>query len=213
MLSLLLTASVAHAQGGAPVQPPPTAPPPPIAATAPPGAPVAPPQPTEGEEVRTANNAIFLELLGNGLFYSINYERLFGDSGFSLRAGFSYMSISASSSSPAPNTAGSSTTTANASILTFPVLANYYLGGKDHKLQLGVGATFISLSASTGLVGSSSGGASGAFFVPAPTVAIGYRYIPARGGFTFFIGLTPFILPGAEKTILPWGGMSFGGAF
>lgn len=61
--------------------------------------------------------------------------------------------------------------------------------------------------------GSSTSLVSVSGLVPAPTVAIGYRYIPAKGGFTFFIGLTPFIIPGGDKPIFPWGGMSFGGVF
>ena len=154
----------------------------------------------DGEKVRTAENAVFLELAGSGFVYSVNFEHLFGDSGFSLRGGLSYMSLGASSGSAS----------SKVTWLAVPLLGNYYLGGENHKLQLGVGATilYVTTSASSGAIfGSVSG------FVPVPTAAIGYRYIPARGGFTFFVGLTPFIIPSGDKTFQPWAGMSFGAVF
>lgn len=221
LAATLLAPAVALAQAATPLPPPPP-PPPADPQTAPTVIPARPQQqaqqaqprqqqqpqqqwsaePAEPRQIRKAENAVFLELGGNGLVYSINYERIFGDSDFSLRVGLSYISVSASS-----NTSNSS---AKASILTFPVLGNYYVGGRDHKLQLGGGLTFISI---TGTSSNSSTFVSASGFVPAPTLAIGYRYLPARGGFTFFIGLTPFIIPGGDKPIFMWGGMSFGGAF
>jgi hypothetical protein len=179
------------------------APPPPgqpqiVYVQAPPPAYAAPPPEDQG---RTANNAVFLELLGNGLVYSINYERLFGDSNFSVRLGFSYISIGASGGSAS----------SSVSMITIPVMGNYYVGGRNHKLQLGAGVTFLDFSASAGSNSTFVGTVSG--FAPAPTLAIGYRYIPARGGFTFFVGFTPFIIPGNDKVLFPWGGMSFGGVF
>src|SRR5205823_14033655 len=41
---------------------------------------------------RSAKNAIYVEGLGAGGLYSVNYERAFGD--FSPRVGFSYISVS-----------------------------------------------------------------------------------------------------------------------
>src|SRR4051812_37775327 len=40
---------------------------------------------------REAKNAVYVEGLGAGLFYSVNYERVFGD--FAPRIGFSYFSV------------------------------------------------------------------------------------------------------------------------
>ena len=107
---------------------------------------------------------------------------------------------------------GASSGSGSSSVRWFavPLLGNYYVGGENHKLQLGAGVTllYITTSASSGAgFGSVSG------FVPVPAAAIGYRYIPARGGFTFFAGLTPFIIPGGDKTFQPWGGISFGAVF
>lgn len=160
-------------------------------------------------KIRTAENSVFFEVLGNGLLYSINYERIIGDSGFSIRGGFSYFSLSGGTTSGSSAAGGS--TSAKFSLITLPVLGNYYVGSDNHKLQLGIGLTFMYTSATAGSSG--VGGASFSGFVPAPTAAIGYRYIPADGGFAFFVGLTPFIIPGGDKTLVPWGGISFGGVF
>jgi hypothetical protein len=157
------------------------------------------------EAQRTAHNAIFLELLGNGLIYSVNYERIFDEPEIGIRAGLSFISLGASAG------AGDTSASSKVTLMTFPVLANYYgVGSKNHKLQLGAGVTFLYASATAGeksSVGSFSG------FVPAPTLAIGYRYLPEKGGFNFFVGFTPFIIPGGDHVLFPWGGISFGGIF
>jgi len=152
------------------------------------------------EPVRTAKNAVFAEIAGNGLVYSINYERFIDDTGFGIRAGFSYISLGASAGSASAKT----------SWLAIPLLANYYVGSANHKLQLGLGVTllYVTSEASTS---DTFGGVSG--FVPLPTAAIGYRYIPARGGFNFGIGFTPFIIPGGDKSFLPWPGIGLGAVF
>jgi hypothetical protein len=70
---------------------------------------------------RTANNAIYLELLGPGLFYSVNYDRAIGDVG--LRLGVGYISVTASATS----TTGCAS--ANATFLTVPLTASYLVLG------------------------------------------------------------------------------------
>lgn len=157
----------------------------------------------DGEDVddeRTAHNVVFGEVLGNGMLYSVNYERLFGESNFSVRAGFSYMALGFSSG----------TTAASTSWITIPLLANYYVGGARNKLQLGLGVTmlFVTANASTSSLWGSADST-----VPCPTAVIGYRYLPPAGGFAFSVGFTPFIIPGSTRTFLPWGGVSFGGVF
>jgi hypothetical protein len=162
----------------------------------PPGpAPTAPAPP--GDDERTANNAVYFELLGNGGVYSINYERFLDD--FGIRVGFSYVSIDTNN-----GVDGSST---KASLTTFPVVGSYYLGGKNNKLQLGLGATFFIVSAAESSI-NFAGNASG--FLPVGTAVVGYRYMPAHGGFNFGIGFTPIFGPNA---FLPWGGMQLGATF
>lgn len=163
-------------------------------------APSAPPSyvpPPSSDGARTANNVIFAELLGNGLLYSVNYERFLSDD-LSVRVGFGYVSVNASSSD----------SSAHASLLTVPVLVNYYVGGVNNKLQLGIGGTFVDVSAATSTAG--SGAVSGTGFMPIATGVVGYRYIPHDGGFAFGVGLTPFVGPGGFQA---WGGLSLGGVF
>lgn len=154
----------------------------------------------DDEPVRTAKNVVFVEGLGNGLVYSVNYERLFEKPDVGLRIGFSYMSLGASGND----------SSVKVSWIAVPLVASWYVGGENHKLQLGIGATMLSVTSggqSGPLVGEVSG------LIPAPTAVFGYRYIPARGGFAFSIGFTPLMIVGDGGGFLPWGGISFGGVF
>ena len=154
--------------------------------------------------VRTAKNVVFAELGGNGIVYSINYERLFDDTGFGVRVGFSYISFGSSASD------GVNTSSTKLSYLAVPILVNYYLGSANHKLQLGLGLTISHVS--VGVSGNSlTGSADG--IVPLVTAAIGYRYMPAKGGFNFSIGFTPFFIPSGDKSFLPWAGLGLGAVF
>lgn len=149
---------------------------------------------------RTANNSVFVEGLGNGLAYSVNYERIFESPDLGLRVGASYMSVGASGDG------GSS----KVSWFSLPVVGSLYVGSENHKLQLGLGVTFVYVTSavqSGSLVGSSSG------LVPMPTAVVGYRYIPAKGGFAFSVGFTPLYVTGRGGGFLPWGGLSLGAVF
>lgn len=171
-------------------------------AAATPGGPATPagapaqPAPAEQEQGRTANNAIFIELLGNGGIYSLNYERFIRD--FGVRAGFSYLSIEASAGG----------TSAKVSFLTVPVVGSYYLGGENHKLQLGAGLVVVYLSGEASNDRYTTSGASG--LGVAATGVVGYRYMPRTGGFNFGVGFTPLVGAGG---FLPWGGLSLGAVF
>lgn len=159
----------------------------------------------DADDDRTAHNVVFAEVLGNGILYSVNYERLFGDSNFSVRLGFSYMALSF----------GGTTTTGTAvaaatSWITMPLLANYYIGGGRSKLHLGAGMTLLVVTGS-GRLGSTFGSAENV--APCPTIIVGYRYLPPDGGFAFSVGFTPLIIPSSDTQVLPWGGTSFGGVF
>lgn len=71
-----------------------------------------------------ANNVLYLELLGNGFYYSINYEHLLSRN-LSFRIGFSIFPFGNDNLA-----------------LTFPVLLNYLIGKGNGKFELGLGATF-----------------------------------------------------------------------
>lgn len=157
--------------------------------------------PRTDESRRTAKNAMYLELLGNGILYSVNYERALLDN-VTARVGFSYFSIGASGAD-----ANGQQSSAKISLITAPVMANYLVGGKNHNLELGAGALVVYAS------GESSGGGASASAEGvgiAGTATVGYRYQPIDGGFMFKAGFTPLI---TKSGFNGWGGLSLGGAF
>ena len=175
----------------------------PLAAPAPESTPVATREAGAEQEPasntkRTAKNVLYVELGGNGILYSLNYERFVTDD-INIRLGLDYFSVSATDSS------GDS---ANATFLVIPVMFNYMgIGTPNHKLELGVGLDLLYLSAQSSIVGS-EGDVDG--FVVGGTATIGYRYVPHDGGFNFKVGFTPVFAP---KFFQPWGGLGFGAVF
>lgn len=162
----------------------------------------------EDQQNLSAKNSLYLEIAGNGILYTVNYDRRFtnkisGRLGV-MRAGAFGVSFTA-----------------------VPLTGSYLVGSGNHRFELGLGPQFLRVSvdasdAVSGVTGgtgnistsnSSSGGLG--FDEDATTVAatgiIGYRYQPMNGGFVFRIGLTPTFAPGAG--FLPWGGLSLGYSF
>jgi hypothetical protein len=159
-----------------------------------------PPAETRPAPPQPASNVVFFEPLGNGLLYSLDYERFLSPAPFGLRAGASFFTWQVSSSQGA----------GNLTLATFPFVASFYYGPAPHKLQLGLGATILYFGASTDSTGAKyEGSATGLGF--AATGVVGYRYLPPDGGFTFGVGFTP--LYRTQKGFLPWGGASAGWAF
>jgi hypothetical protein len=167
--------------------------------------------PVLASEDRSATNSVFLEGGGPGLAYSLNYERVF-ENDFGLRAGFSYLSFTASASS------GSSSGSASATMWTVPVLANYLgLTSGNHTLELGGGATIVGFSGA-GTNGPLAASASGT--VVLGTAILGYRRQPPTGGFQFRIGVEALVGKGLALSdsnrnpdqigVLPWLYMSLG---
>jgi hypothetical protein len=161
-----------------------------------------------GEEERSAKNALYLEGLGSALFYSINYDRAFGD--FSARVGFSYVSVSANASN-ASGTAGAS---ASASFMAIPITINYLgIGSVRNMLEVGAGATILHMGAgASGFDTSSKSSATAATTIVLPTALVGYRFQPADGGFFFRAGIAP-IFGGSSLPVLPWPYLALGGTF
>lgn len=129
-------------------------------------------------------NAVYAELLGNGLIMSFNYDvRLAGKMGGRLGVGY----------------VGGN----DASVLTVPVMANYLLGKNGKYFEIGAGITYISGSTNFGedITGSTTIG----------TFSLMYRSQPVDGGFMWKIGLTPIL---AEGFFVPyWAGVGLGYAF
>jgi len=165
-----------------------------------------------GSGDRTAMNTIYAEGLGAGGAYSVNYERMvFNDLG--IHIGFSFLSVSATSSN------GATTASASGSFIAVPISANYVgISSGSHALELGGGVTIWNVSVSGnsgGFVGAATG------FVPIATAIIGYRFQPRDGGFNFRVGASPLFGKGLGLNannptafgVLPWGYLSFGWTF
>ena len=147
---------------------------------------------------RTAHNTVFLELGGNGLIYSVSYERIL-PSDMSLRAGVGYLSMGASAG----------TASSNVTSLSIPVTASYLGIGGATKLELGGGVLFqrFSGATSTGFGDEIEAGV----FVPLATFITGLRLAPPGGGFYFKLAFTPIYHP--DVGFFPWGSLAFGVGF
>lgn len=114
-----------------------------------------------------ARNGMYLEVLGSGLLYSLNYDRRFSDS-FTARIGYGGI-----------GRAGA-----------VPLTANYLAGRGNHRLELGIGPVFVFAPDDledefSDVSGSLSG-----------TAILGYRYQPIAGGWLFRAALTPLFSEG-----------------
>jgi hypothetical protein len=147
-----------------------------------------------------APNVISLELLGNGLLYSVNYERLFPAWNLGLRAGASFFMDKISSANGSGDLV----------LASFPLVASYFIGTPRHKLELGLGATILYSEAASDSTGTKFEGSVSGLGVAA-TAVIGYRLMPIGRGLTLGAGFTPLLR--ATKGFLPWGGVSAGYAF
>jgi len=173
--------------------PPPGYGPPPPGYGPPPGYYAPPPESQE----RTANNGLYVEGLGPGLFYSFNYDRAISD--ISVRAGIGYVSVSASTT----------TSSAKAYILTVPISINYIgIGSKKHIFELGGGATIVSLGAGVSSLNVESQNESTTAVLG--HLNIGYRLQPPNGGFMLRTGVSPIIGAGG---FLPWPYIALGATF
>ena len=145
------------------------------------------------QTMENKNNIVYAELLGNGLFSSVNYERVISNN-FDLRLGLGFAFSNSESNS------GSHHTTA-----FFPLaMANYSIDiYSNNYVEVGGGV----LIAFTDFIISDS--FSQPMYTFVPTTAIGYRYSPKNGGFFFSAAFDMFILSG----ITPWGGLGIGYRF
>lgn len=157
------------------------------------------PEPAAPEATRTAPNLLFAEAFGSGLLYSVNYERLFDSLHVGVRGGASYFTYSVSSYGKSGNLV----------LVSFPVVASYYVGWRSHNLQLGLGATLLYTGVATDSQGTEFESERSGLGLAASGV-IGYRYIPRDGGLTFGAAFTPLV---RASSFLPWGGANVGYAF
>ena len=153
----------------------------------------------------SANNALYVELGGNGGFYTVNYERFLRRDA-SVRVGLMYMSISASAGS------GMDSASANVTWTSIPLMFQYLgVAAGSHALELGGGVNMMYMSGNASTFDST---ASSSGVIPVGTATLGYRYSDPTGGFVFRAGYTPLFFVTTEvKDIFHWGGLSFGYRF
>ena len=150
----------------------------------------APPAAAQSTDDIYSRNAVYLELGGQGIFYTVNYEHRFAKF-FACRAGFTHFTLTDFFFS-------------DLTITAFPLMAVFLMGGTDHFFEIGAGVIptiaesgfrWIPASSTMGIVG---------------TAHLGYRYQPADGGFMFRASVPVFV---TENGAGAWGGVSFGYAF
>jgi hypothetical protein len=179
--------------GGYPPPPPGGYPPPP------PGY-YAPEEPTE----REAKNSIYIEGLGPGILYSINYDRTFGD--FAGRVGFSYIGLSASANS------GTERSEAHASFITVPLTLTYLgIGSKKNIFEIGAGATIVHVGAGASTFATTNAKSeSSSESLLFGDLIFGYRLQPPDGGFLLRTGLSPIF---GHGVFIPLPYLALGGTF
>lgn len=150
------------------------------------------------------NKAIFVELLGNGLGVTANYDMRLTkgrQDGLGFRAGVGGLGL---------GTADSDGTSTTSSLVTFPLSLNYLVGQRRSAFEAGVGLTPVYASMAVqktnnpGVTEADGWGTTG-------FVNLGYRYQPLNNGFVFRFDWTPaFNSAGFSPA---WFGMSIGYGF
>jgi len=138
-------------------------------------------------------NTVYFELFGNGLVYSVNYDRMVTDN-ISVRAGYGGLTISNLSYDETLGFINE-----DIKITMIPLLGNYLMGESNHKLEIGGGVVMVMVDYSGNVADIDfSIGADGAV----PTGNIGYRYQKPEGGLFFKASLCPFF---GEEVVTSFG--------
>jgi hypothetical protein len=138
-----------------------------------------------GKDVPAAKS-VFGEIGGPGIF-SVNYDQRFkGQKGLGFRAGMGGIGF------------------LTAGIFAFPVGLNYLSGSNGHYLELGAGASAVTISDGTDFFSNNSSTVLG-------YLNIGYRYQPEKKGFTGRVFVCPLF--NAEGFFPFYGGISAGFKF
>ncbi len=147
-------------------------------------------------------NSIFLEVGGNGGFYSLNYDRMLLEAEYwrlAGRAGVMYYS-----------TVSGGREEGRSSWLAVPLEVSWLHGRKSHFLELGLGVTpLYQKYPQEGSVAPESE------LRLLPVGRLGYRYQQREGGMFYKAGFTPMAQFSKERnlghsTLLPWFGLAVG---
>jgi hypothetical protein len=143
------------------------------------------------QELKRAQN-VFIELGGQGLTFTANYDTRFGKrrDGLGGRAGIGYFAVDGDK------------------LTTIPVSLNYLLGKGNKFFEIGLGATFATLNIQSGddffFDNGTSEGLMG-------TMSFAYRLQPIDSGFSFRAGISPIF--NKDNFIPYYGGISLGYTF
>jgi hypothetical protein len=160
------------------------------------------PQPAIEEKQHVCRNSIYVELLGHGIFYSVNYEYRMSDK-ISLRAGVSIWSIKSMDLLIFQIN--------GIKFRSFPVMVNYLIGKRSSRFELGAGIMPAYISSEGGSVFYLMKSTDSNHTTIFPVIAnVGYRYQPEDGGFIFRAGITPAFRAGASAVQF---GLSIGYGF
>ncbi|MBC7745963.1 MAG: hypothetical protein H7096_12775 [Flavobacterium sp.] len=146
-----------------------------------------------GESARAQN--VFVEILGQGLLFTANYDTRFGNrrDGLGGRIGIGYVAAD------------------NDNATTIPVSLNYLLGnGGKHFFEIGLGATVIASKTTGSFFFEDNQGINKNSNVIG-TMSFSYRLQPVNNGFSLRAGITPIF---NGDFFLPYfGGLSLGYTF
>lgn len=155
----------------------------------------------------TAKNAVYLELGGNGVYYSLNYEKIFYQRGL-------FKSAARIGVSAFPKNIETETKTYWDAALPLELIG--LIGRSKHHLELGVGYTPYYYADTKFEIGSRGFEFDRYRYSAVMPFRLGYRYQKPEGGFLFRAGYMP-VLSFHPDTIRPWtwvyGGISFGMSF
>ena len=108
-------------------------------------------------------NTVFLELGGNSLLWSINYDRMITEK-ISVRVGYGSIPIESTDEDELD-------IITTITVAPVPIVANYLLGSGNHKLEIGAGILYIMVDGEVDFGGAS---VSGSGSVTATTGVLGY---------------------------------------
>jgi hypothetical protein len=156
----------------------------------------------------TYSKVVFLELLGAGGLYSVNYDMRTAKGkrdGWGFRVGYERMITVITDSTPTEKAQS------RISFTAIPIVLNYLFGKRKNFLELGVGATYFHfIGKATGIASIESykeetfketfGSIIGSF-------NIGYRRVPYKGGFMYRVAFTPLLV---DNLLVPFIGIGLG---
>jgi len=162
----------------------------------------------ETSSFEASPNSVYVELIGNGIMYSVNYDRVIKTRDrmkFSARIGFSYVDIGLFDEIEG---------------VVVPIELLGWIGDKGHfEFGAGLSSQFVTLEDDSLLGGPSERYDSQAYYL---TGRLGYRLQKPDGGFLFRAGFVPMVLLGENNServssdrpsFVPWFGFSFGYSF